>query len=934
MPRNPYVAGRALSDARSFFGREDVFRLVETVLSQSHQNAIVLFGQRRIGKTSVLLRLRHHLPFPPFRPVYFDLMDRARKPLGSVLYELAVTIAAEFDAPAPDEAHFTPTGDGFREHFLPQFLQKLEAGVRPVILFDEFDVLDVAAEENLPETAAARAFFPFLRRLMESQPRFAFVFVVGRKAEDLSINVKATFKAARYQRISVLDAMSARDLVSLAERDGTLRFTPAAVERLLSVTSRHPYFTQLMCQLLFDQAYGASPVIAPLVDVDDVEAAIPKALEAGENIFEWVWDGLPPAERVIFSAVAEVTGEKEVITEEELTAVLQRHGIRILIRELELAPKTLIEWEMLRRVDGGYCFFIDLMRRWVAQRKPLPKVKDELDRINPIADQQYHLGYTFYRLGNLAEAVVPLRAALQVNPNHLKARLLLGEALREQGAVDESVQELEEAYRYDEDAARYPLVRGLLVLAENLERNSREDAALGVYERVLAISPRESVARERRLALLVARGDRALAAGDYDAATADYRQAGADEKVASLLAAQRSRALEEFHSAIGRLTAKEDWESAAERYRRLMELDPENPRWAEELKGVEKEAQVARRYAEGLGAQQLTRLAEAQRAFADVVASRPDYKDAAERLASVVRAVKAAQRQEAEAAPTRAEIEDHVPPPRGGILWTGAPEEEAAETSSVPAGSRTVALLSFGAAALFISSILLAIFSPYVWSVEGSGWVFFSVLANTCLLGVALASRSAPRAYRRYVLAGLGAPMVGSLYQLLNPDYFSFVLISVLGTAASVCYVGAFVHGARVRPSPAMAPCFVPGLLALVIIDPLHVEQLGVSYGWFLVRLAALTAVAGFAVERWRVVRTVAAKYALAGALGLLLSHWLYGVSMNGAPDYYFYWFGGGLGAGFVLLGFCIETSRFLGLWLIARSVYEETRPEVQGEPA
>jgi len=46
-PRNPYIAGKALNDARGFFGHGDVFRLVETVLSSPDQNSVVLFGQRR-----------------------------------------------------------------------------------------------------------------------------------------------------------------------------------------------------------------------------------------------------------------------------------------------------------------------------------------------------------------------------------------------------------------------------------------------------------------------------------------------------------------------------------------------------------------------------------------------------------------------------------------------------------------------------------------------------------------------------------------------------------------------------------------------------------------------------------------------------------------------------------------------------------------------
>lgn len=50
-PRNPYIAGKALGDERGFFGREDVFRLVETALRSPDQNAVVLFGQRRIGSS-------------------------------------------------------------------------------------------------------------------------------------------------------------------------------------------------------------------------------------------------------------------------------------------------------------------------------------------------------------------------------------------------------------------------------------------------------------------------------------------------------------------------------------------------------------------------------------------------------------------------------------------------------------------------------------------------------------------------------------------------------------------------------------------------------------------------------------------------------------------------------------------------------------------
>src|SRR6266511_3009935 len=464
--RNPYIAGRALGQDRGFFGREDILRLVETTLQKLDQNALVLFGQRRIGKTSILLQLQRRLPAPPFLPVYFDLMDRARRPLGQVLFEIASTIAAEADMPPVESDQFDDQGIHFRRSFLPALYQALGEDRIPVLLLDEFDVLDIT-EEQLAPTAAAQAFFPYLRELLAGEPRLRFVFVVGRRAEDLSINVKATFKAP-------------------------------AIDRILALTTAHPYFVQLLCQIVWDSAHATDAAHVPRIDVAAVEVAAAKALEAGQNIFEWIWDGLPPAERVISAAIAGATDEQSVVSEEQLMQLLQSQGIRILTGELELAPRTLVEWEMLRNVDGGYRFFIELMRRWVSISKPLPRVRDELDHIVPLAETLFRSAEAFYRQRDLENAQNQLRQALRVNPNHLKARLMVAQVLLEQNRLEEALVDLEEAYRYGEEQARYALVHGLLMRGEALEQESNDDDALLIYERALVVSPREAVARERR----------------------------------------------------------------------------------------------------------------------------------------------------------------------------------------------------------------------------------------------------------------------------------------------------------------------------------------------------------------------------------------------------------------------------------------------------
>ncbi len=628
---NPYIAGKSLGGQRGFFGRDDILRLVETRLRAPDQGALVLYGQRRIGKTSILLQLKHRLPVPPFLPVYFDLMDRARRPLGQVLFQIATTIAEEAGIAAPDPTKFDDQGTFFRRAFLPALYQALGEEQIPVLLFDEFDVLDIAATEQLPPTAAAQAFFPYLRELLEGEPRLKFIFVVGRRAEDLSIIVKSLFKSSLSQRVSVLDAESANNLIRTAQRQGTLGFSRIVVERIMALTAGHPYFTQLICQILWDHAYATDPQAPPSIQrLEMVEAAAAKALEAGQNIFEWIWDGLPPAERVIFAAIAGATDEQSVVTEEQLMQLLQSQGIRILTGELELAPRTLVEWEMLRNVDGGYRFFIELMRRWVSISKPLPRVRDELDHIVPLAETLFRSAEAFYRQRDLENAQNQLRQALRVNPNHLKARLMVAQVLLEQNRLEEALVDLEEAYRYGEEQARYALVHGLLMRGEALEQESNDDDALLIYERALVVSPREAVARERREEIWRRRALAALKADNLEHAQEAYAQAGDSAEVKRITELGAQRTLEQALASAINHEQREEWEQAIKIYQRLMVANPTDSRWHEAIERTKTEQKLSQWYTQAADALTQRNWPQAIMILSELVRARPGYKDTAQ----------------------------------------------------------------------------------------------------------------------------------------------------------------------------------------------------------------------------------------------------------------------------------------------------------------
>ena len=592
IPLNPYVAGNPVGDSPAFVGRADVLREVLRVLRRPQDNAIVLFGQRRIGKTSILQHLAAWLPPEgPYRPVYFDLQDKADWPLDRVLQDLARTIAHTLGQPGPNLVPDPATA--FRQEWLPAVLGDLPDGYSLLLLFDEFDVLaDPKAKQ------AVAAFFPYLRDLLASDPRrLQFVFVIGRNIHDLANIALSLFKGTPYQRVSLLDKEDTIKLVRLSEANGTLRWTLPAMLYVYKLTNGHPFLTQQVCSHVWERAYDEEPDEPPVVTPADVEAAVHDALEASRNTLEWLWDGLPPAERVVASALAEAGPGP--ITQDELEHVLHESGVRVLIRELQNAPKLLQDWDLIEPTDSAYRFRVELLRRWIAEHKPLRRVQEELDRIEPAADSLYQAALGLYRGGQLDEAIAPLRQAINLNPNHVGVNQLLADILLAQGQPGEAQQLLERLYEYQPTAARPRLVQALLAQAHVAES---DDEQLNLYKKVLELDPTHSEATTRmeeiaQLADQYQRALRALESEDsqtaqellarvvavypgYEEATRYLHEAVTGEDVAELRAQleseKRSRQIAEAR-AEELIQRMRDWKEAGHKESRPGRLSPWNP---------------------------------------------------------------------------------------------------------------------------------------------------------------------------------------------------------------------------------------------------------------------------------------------------------------------------------------------------------------------
>lgn len=668
MSLNPYIAGNPLRDPTAFFGRDDIVREVMQMLNHPDEKAIVLFGQRRIGKTTILLQIDQKLKDgAQFTPIYFDLQDRASSALPEVLYKLAQTIAHKLSTTIPAKEMFDEDGVYFKKKFLPDVI-KIAASNGIVILFDEFDVMD-----NAQNNQAGRVFFPYLRTFISELEKVKFIFVIGRRPEELSTESLSTFKGIRASRVSLLNKSSIDSVIRQSEKKGDLFWDNEAVEQVWKYTQGHTFFTQLLCSIIWEKVQETSKSNHPTVLLKDVDESVQEVFKQGANAFFWIWEGLPPAERVVIAAMAEVGAD--VISQDQIEDVLNQSGVRLIARELKIAPMTLVEWDLLRPFDKNFQFTVPLFQQWVRSNRPLTRVKEELDKLDPLAENLYKSGQSFYGLGKTDEASQQLRQALIANPNHLKSRLLLSRILFEQGKPDnikEAVQILEEGYKYDPIATGADLVKSLLAVADF---QPGENEKINIYNRIIIIEPNQPIAQERLRNIWTARGDAFLIDKKFADALEAYKNAGDIKKIEivqqneqenwknqaelSLQQNNLTKALELYillgdESKIGyineiiekkwrdeqlykaaTLEQQESWGLAIQIYDLILEKQPDNNVLSAKKKAKEQN-HLAILYQQAIERFDTKNIKSAQSLFAQIVSIQPKYKDAARYLYQTV----------------------------------------------------------------------------------------------------------------------------------------------------------------------------------------------------------------------------------------------------------------------------------------------------------
>lgn len=380
---NPFVVGNPVLGSL-FVGREEIFSRLEELWghadSTAGRDSVVLYGHRRMGKTSILQNLGQHRFGLNTIVAQFTMQSVGRVAhTGELLSYFAFAI---FDAledaglannlPEPDTEQYERNWYRTFNRFLRTI--KKEIGQRRLILtIDEFEIIENQIKRGFIEPEL----LDFLRGVIHKESWLLLALAGLHTLQEMTQDYwNPLFASVTPVSVSFLSQAATAQLLANPTPDFPLDFTRATISHIYGLVKGQPYLTQLIGHSLvrlynesvFEAKQGREARFTPH-DVDQVVNR-PAFYEQGSYYFNGIW---------VQATHSGAAGQIPLM--QTLAASDEPLSAEDLFAQTALSPqqahdslKTLIQHDVVVLQEAQtYDFAVPLMRRWIREHKPAPQ---------------------------------------------------------------------------------------------------------------------------------------------------------------------------------------------------------------------------------------------------------------------------------------------------------------------------------------------------------------------------------------------------------------------------------------------------------------------------------------------------------------------------------------------------------------------------------
>lgn len=296
---NPYApiadGGPVPVDSKMFYGREEFIANIVDAIIKSPSKQIIIYGQKRCGKSSVMLHLKKRLLETGKTFCIFFSIGEIINNLSeaSFYYKILNTIYtdlefAELDGlcghtPSfclPSYADFKSEDEENPLNTFTKYMVKFKLACKHtpgwedknlVVMIDEFTYLYTEIKKGNISPSIMKQW----KAVTQNERAQFSVVLVGQdvvpsfKKEDYARNA---FGVIQDIRLTYLKETPARDLIEkpILDENGNSRYIDDAVTKIIEYTSRNPYYIQIFCARLVDYMNQNKSISVTEADVIDV----------------------------------------------------------------------------------------------------------------------------------------------------------------------------------------------------------------------------------------------------------------------------------------------------------------------------------------------------------------------------------------------------------------------------------------------------------------------------------------------------------------------------------------------------------------------------------------------------------------------------------------------------------------------------------------